>query len=186
MDKSSSFWKNYGYLFAAIPWVFFAVFYGSETMSKTSASLGALLLIGILNLKELKKGFILPWGTAVFFFLLALNDAFNLWPWADEHLFILINGALAAIIIFSMIIKKPFTLQYAKEQFPSQFWHEARFIKINWTLTGIWAILMSIMAVASTWIAWQSLPIFYNYYVSGPCMIIGVICNRVIPAHAGH
>lgn len=118
-------------LTAFIPWIFFSIFYKNHGPASIWVSLFSALLIIILNGKELRKGFVLPLGSILFFVLLAINNAFSLWPLARTHTFQVVNSALAAIVLISMAIGRPFTLQYAQEETPPEKWTHPLFIKIN-------------------------------------------------------
>lgn len=170
-------------LTAFIPWIFFSVFYGTTPSSMFFASAGALLLMVILNFRELKKGFILPWGSVIFFAFLAINDRFVHWKWAESHAFLLINSALAVIVLFSMVIGKPFTIQYAKEEVEPQYWDSPTFLKVNWILTSIWAILMIVMALPSYFLTQEQIlkSWFWNYGLTILCILIGLQCNKIVP-----
>src|ERR1700722_19494183 len=100
---------------AFIPWIFFAVFYGNTKQSILMGSIGSLILMGVFNFRELVRGFILPWGSVILFVFLAVNGLFDFVKISPIGSFRLINSALAVIVIFSLLIGKPFTLQYARE-----------------------------------------------------------------------
>lgn len=170
-------------LAAFIPWIFFSAFYGTTARSMLIASLGACALTLLLNFKELKKGFILPWGSLIFFCFLAINDSFISWKWVESHAFLLVNSALAAIVCFSLIIGKPFTLQYAREQVEPKHWQSPTFLKINWILTSIWAVLMIIMAIPSYFLTQKQIlnSWFWNYGLTILCIVVGIQCNKIIP-----
>ncbi len=150
-------------------------------------SIGSIILMGFLNFRELKKGFVMPWGSVIVFTVLALNDRFMFSKWMENNNFILTNSAPAAIMWFSMIINKPFTLQYAREEVERSRWDHPIFLKINWVLTCIWAVLMTIMAlprffftkdqISSSW--------FLDYGLAILCVLIGFTCNKTIPKMFG-
>lgn len=175
------------HLFTAfLPWIFFSIFNNSRLFPNPLfwASLGALLLVLLCNFKELKKGFVMPLGSVIFFAFFALNDLLRFSPWAENHSFLLINSGLAIIVCFSMVIGKPFTLQYAREKVDKSLWNRPIFLKVNWILTTIWAILMIIMALPSYFLAQDQLSSswFWNYGLSIICIVIGLECNKIIPA----
>lgn len=60
-----------------------------------------------------------------------------------------INGGLALIAIGSMLVRRPFTLQYAREQVPPEFWNSPVFIKTNYRITGVWSAAFVVQALAS-------------------------------------
>jgi hypothetical protein len=55
--------------------------------------------------------------------------------WAGE----MTNIVLALFVIATIIVRRPFTLPYAKEQAPEEFWDTALFWRINYVLSGVWA-----------------------------------------------
>jgi signal transduction histidine kinase len=174
-----------GYLFASfIPWIFFSIFYTPGADSSALVSLIALFGIVYLGYHELRKGFVLPWGEALFFAFSALNGWLHFWPWAEVHAYLLVNSALAFIVLFSMLIGQPFTLQYAREKVSPEYWNAPLFLKINWVLTSIWAVLMITLALPSYFLSQAEIQShwFYNYGLSVLCVFIGIQCNHLIPA----
>jgi len=181
LEKLLSF-KNHT-LAAFIPWIFFGIFYSNNGHAILFSSLGALVLMGLFNFKELAKGFILPWGSVILFAFLALNEWSGLIAFSDIGTYRLINSALAVIVIFSMIVGKPFTLQYAREEVDSSHWHSPIFIKINWILTVIWAVLMVIMALPSYLLSYEQIhqSWFWTYGLMIVCIVVGIQCNKRLP-----
>jgi carotenoid cleavage dioxygenase len=167
-----------------IPWIFFSLVYqpSSPTMILVS-SIGSIILMGLLNFKEIQKGFVLPWGSLLFFAFSALNGAFGFWVWGETYAYLLVNSALAAIVLLSMVLGKPFTLQYAREQVDKSKWNHPIFIKINWILTGIWALLLIVMAIPSYVLTQEQIDSswFWNYGLSILCIVVGLRCNKTLP-----
>ena len=87
------------------------------------------------------------------------------------------------IVIVSMLLKKPFTIQYSKEQTPPEHWNSPLFLKINWILTSVWAVLMIIMALPSYLFSQSYIQdsFFYNYGLSVLCIVLGIRCNKTLP-----
>lgn len=166
-----------------IPWIFFGIFYSNDKEMIIISSLGALILMVLLNFIELKKGFILPWGSVILFSLLAINGLWQFVELTPIETSRLINSALAVIVIFSLIICKPFTLQYARESVDSKHWNNSNFIRINWILTAIWAFLMIIMALPSYFLTYDQIHAswFWNYGLMIVCIMIGIRCNKTLP-----
>ncbi|TSD97398.1 hypothetical protein FOS14_14730 [Skermania sp. ID1734] len=63
--------------------------------------------------------------------------------WAGE----LTNIALAVFAFGSMLVRVPFTLQYAKEQAPQEVWDSPLFLRVNYMITGAWALAFAFCAV---------------------------------------
>jgi hypothetical protein len=63
--------------------------------------------------------------------------------WAGE----LTNIVLAAFVLATIAIGKPFTLPYAKKQAPEEYWDTPLFRKINYVISGVWAASFTFSAV---------------------------------------
>lgn len=59
-----------------------------------------------------------------------------------------VDGSLTFLILASLAMRAPFTLQYAREQVPSDFWATPLFLRANYMLTAIWGIAFAITAIA--------------------------------------
>jgi hypothetical protein len=63
--------------------------------------------------------------------------------WAGE----MTNIVLAVFVIATIVIRKPFTLAYAKRQAPEEFWDTPLFRRINYMISGVWAGAFAFSAV---------------------------------------
>jgi hypothetical protein len=59
-----------------------------------------------------------------------------------------VDGGLLLIILLSMLVRRPFTLQYAREQVSAVVQGSPTFIKTNYIITSIWALAMAILVIA--------------------------------------
>ena len=59
-----------------------------------------------------------------------------------------IAAALLALIAFFSLLFEPFTVQYARESVPRQFWSSPRFQRLNRQLTLMWALVFTAMVPA--------------------------------------
>ncbi len=59
-----------------------------------------------------------------------------------------VDIGLLAVILISMAVRHPFTLQYAREQVPKEYWTSALFIRTNYAITAGWAVVFLVMIVA--------------------------------------
>ena len=48
----------------------------------------------------------------------------------------------------SILIRQPFTLQYAKEDAPPEIWDEPHFLRVNYVITWVWAAAFAIEAAS--------------------------------------
>lgn len=127
-------------LLSFAPWIVYNFLIGNTLLSKKIAIIVALFLTIVLNVKKLKKGFILELGTLIFFILLGVWIFILPNSEVVKYMSIITNPALATIIIFSLIVRKPFTLQYAQKNTPSFLWNTKAFLKVNDTITIAWAL----------------------------------------------
>ena len=124
-----------------LPWILYFVFVGPTQHQLTVAISIAAITAIFFELNGLKKGFILSWGTLLFFIFLFIAVVIFHHVWIAQHEWVFSNGTLALIAFGSLAIGKPFTLQYAKEQVTEEKWHHPLFIKINVILTSMWGIV---------------------------------------------
>ncbi len=87
-------------------------------------------------------------GTIVFVILLLLtfltNDVF-LERWLQP----LTNGGLFLIALVSILIGKPFTLQYAREHAPPEVVETPDFFQVNLLITWVWVSAFAVMTASS-------------------------------------
>lgn len=62
--------------------------------------------------------------------------------WAGE----LSNGAIALIAVLSLLVHRPFTLQYARETTEREYWTTPLFLRINYVITAAWAAVFAAIA----------------------------------------
>jgi hypothetical protein len=64
--------------------------------------------------------------------------------WAGE----LSNVALVLIAVGSMLVHRPFTLEYAREEVSPELWDNPVFIRTNYVITGFWAGAFVVAAIS--------------------------------------
>lgn len=63
--------------------------------------------------------------------------------WAAE----LSNVAIAVIAAMSLALRHPFTLQYARETTPKEYWTSPLFLRINYVITAVWSVVFALIAL---------------------------------------
>ncbi|MFJ9471645.1 hypothetical protein [Streptomyces caniferus] len=71
--------------------------------------------------------------------------------WLENYSGEVSNIALLAISLGSMAVGVPFTLQYAREQVPREFWDDPRFLRTNYCITGVWGAAFGVAAIAGAY-----------------------------------
>ena len=144
-------------LLGFLPWIVFGAVSGPSLWRLNAAIIVALALVLVMGYKQLAKGFILTWGSLLFFGsnLVMVVLCRNLW--VINNLDILAKGALAAIAWLSIFMGKPFVLQYARETVPPERQASSVFYRTCRTLAVIWGVVFLIatgMSVAETYGWW--------------------------------
>ncbi|GLQ52599.1 hypothetical protein ACFFJT_14585 [Dyella flava] len=61
---------------------------------------------------------------------------------------IVVDSGLLLIVLLTIMIGKPFTLEYAKESVPPSLWADARFIRGNVVISAAWAVALFVAVLA--------------------------------------
>ena len=115
----------------------------------TAAALVSAILLLRDAMSPERKMKILEVGTFILFAGLAAyattEDA-NDWRIATVRLYV--DGGLLLIVLISLLMRRPFTLQYAREQTPERVRNTPAFVRANYVITGAWAAAFAVMVVA--------------------------------------
>jgi hypothetical protein len=84
-----------------------------------------------------KKPQILEIGTAILFGGLALYAVLGGPVWSIVGARLRVDAGLLLIVLTTLLVGKPFTLQYAREQVPQHLWETPQFIRSNYVITGV-------------------------------------------------
>jgi hypothetical protein len=142
--------------FAGIaPWVLMAVVSGPGRFEEAaSAALGLALLTLWVGSRRGVPVHLLEVFTVVYFGVLAIlgllaSEGTIEWLelWAGE----LSNIALAAFAIVTLLIRRPFTLAYAKDTTPREHWDSPLFLRINYVISAVWAGAFLVSAVVGAY-----------------------------------
>ena len=171
-------------LLGFLPWIVFGVISGPSLWRLNAAIIAALALVPVLGYKQLAKGFILTWGSLVFFAVLLVMVVLFKNLWVINNLDILAKGTLAAITWLSIFLGKPFVLQYARETVPPERQASPVFYRTCRNLAVIWGVVFLIatgMSVAKT-TAWWVDGLGYQA-VSLGLIVLGLWLNHWYPQY---
>jgi hypothetical protein len=87
-------------------------------------------------------------GTILLFGGLALYAVLGRASWYVIGVRLCVDAGLLVIVLVSIAIGRPFTLQYAKERVAPEFWTSPEFIRTNYVITAIWALAFAVMVIA--------------------------------------
>lgn len=132
-------------LVSFVPWIVYWILCGIGNVMGIVISFAISLLLVIPQI--CKRDFNLMDFTSVLYFGIASVGTFifNLNVFVERSGF-LGYFALSLMAISSLIIKRPYTLQVSKRDYPEIYWKEKSFLAINSIITGIWAIIFVVNA----------------------------------------
>jgi hypothetical protein len=125
------------------PWILMAVINGPGRFEEAASVALALALLTLwVGVRRGVPVHLLEAFTVAYFAVLAVlglvaSDRVIEWLqlWAGE----LSNIALAAFAIVTQLIRRPFTLAYAKDTTPKEHWDNPIFLRINYVISTVWA-----------------------------------------------
>jgi Phytoene dehydrogenase and related proteins len=133
-------------LFSFVPWIIYWIICG---MGDRSGVVIALVISFLLVIPQMhRRNFNIMDLTSLFYFSVATIATFIL----GSNIFVEKSGflgylSLSLMAFISIAIKRPYTLQVAKRDYPEIYWREKSFLKINNMITGIWAAIFMLNAV---------------------------------------
>ena len=136
-------------LFAFAPYI---AFFLVMQLVSVDAGLWAALAVAVLNAGRdwARSGSakVLELGTVLLFAALATFTSLEHWMWTVMTVRLAVDTGLLAIVLVSLAIGRPFTLQYARERVPEQYWHSPLFLTVNRRITWAWAGAFAALVVA--------------------------------------
>ncbi len=137
------------FMLGFMPWILFLFFSGQTFVSLERSILIGLLASLIFGFNELRRGFLLQWGTLFFFILCAITVNCLKWVFVAKSMGIISNGFLALVIWWTILSGKPFTLQYARAELPKERWNEPALLLSCRLLAIVWALLLTFLALVA-------------------------------------
>src|SRR3712207_243570 len=90
---------------------------------------------------------ILEVGNLALFVALALFTMVTHWEWTLMAVQLVVDTGLLIIILASLALGRPFTIQYARERVSQQYWDTPQFLAVSRTITWVWAAAFAVMVV---------------------------------------
>jgi len=139
-----------GILLAFAPFISFAVIdrlIGSNEGLIAGAAV-SLVLIARDALTPGRAAKILEVGTAILFCALALYALIAHPAWSVIGVRLFVDAGLLLIVLASIALGRPFTLQYAREQVSAELQTSPVFLRTNYIISGAWAAAFAVMVAA--------------------------------------
>lgn len=139
-----------GILLAFAPFIAFAVV-DRLVGSTEGLMVGALVSLALIARDVFAPGRtpkILEIGTAALFGVLAIYALLGNPNWSVIGVRLCVDAGLLAIVLVTMMIGRPFTLQYAREQVAPEHHSSPEFVRTNYVITTVWALAFAVMVAA--------------------------------------
>jgi hypothetical protein len=139
-----------GILLAFAPFIVFAAIdrLAGSTGGLVAGAVVALALLLRDRLTPGRRAKMLDIGTAILFAGLALYALLARPTWSVIGVRLCVDAGLLLIVLASLAARRPFTLQYAREQVPQSDWDNPEFIRANYVISGVWALAFAILIAA--------------------------------------
>jgi hypothetical protein len=137
-----------GILLGFTPFILFSLLTGLSVSLALWAAFAAAFVIGIRDFLHDKTLRILDVGSLALFALLAIYAGFIQPSLTVPAVRMIADIGLFFPAVISILMRNPFTLQYAREETPSEMWASAQFVRANYVLAAIWALAFAVMATA--------------------------------------
>src|SRR5882757_11034073 len=133
------------------PWVLFSLFATPGRYEEAvCAALGlTLLMLWVGSRRGISVHSLEVFGV-VFFAILAvvgLTATAGTIRWLELWAGELTNVALALFACATLLARRPFTVAYAKERAPQEYWDSALFLHINYAISAVWAAAFTVSAI---------------------------------------
>lgn len=135
-----------------VPWVALYVLEGPGRTTSACAIALAMSCVGLALVKVRGTEVRLLSCIDVFaftgFLIGSLVAAPSTVSWFEDWFSTAGNLFLFAVVSVTLVIRRPFTLPYAKEQTEPEFWDTPAFLRVNDVVTAMWALAFLVGAVA--------------------------------------
>lgn len=155
-----------------------------------AAAITAIVLLfrSWLLLHESPK--LLDIGTIVLFAGLAAYSAVTQAQWSIAIVRLCVDLGLLLIVLLSLAVRRPFTLQYARESIvknvrAESIWTQPGFIRTNYVITAVWALAFTLMVAADCLMLYlPSLPVKVSVGITILALVGAIRFTSWYPAQA--
>ena len=132
---------------AFAPWISFKIIISLPVMTQVVMIKAGIVIAAAICAYQawigLHRGALL-WGGLLFFGFALITVPLMNNVWVMQHLGVLSHGTLASFTWASILLKKPFTLEYAKQRVEPSVWTQPSFIRKNNIITAVWGCAFTV------------------------------------------
>ncbi|GGL94359.1 hypothetical protein [Nakamurella endophytica] len=135
-----------------LPWIVLAVLEGPGRLPWAAGAALALsvvfLVLDVVRGRTVKILAVVDVVAFTAFLVLVLAAPPATQRWLETWFGEISNLILVVVVVASMIARVPFTIQYAREQTDPSAWRTPLFLRINYVITGAWALAFAVSSAA--------------------------------------
>ncbi len=139
-------------LLGFLPWIAMSQLIGDGRFvlaCVVALSLSVLfVLTDLVRGRSLKLLGALDVGFFAAFLVIGLCVSTGTLHWLERWFNELSNIVLVVVVVASLVCRAPFTLPYAREEVPRERWDDPLFLRVNYIVTGAWAVAFVVAAAA--------------------------------------
>ena len=135
-------------IFGFAPFIVFSILTQLSLNIALWLAFATAFAISIRDFVETQALKLLDAGSLALFGLMALYTGFIQQDLNFGQVRLIVDLGLLLLIAGSLVKRKPFSLQYARETTPQELWSEPQFLRTNYKITMVWALAFIIMTVA--------------------------------------
>lgn len=171
-----------------IPWIVFSVVAGPSTwMWAAVTALACSVILSVPNWRLSRSISVLDAAGLLFFgvlvVLVLVLDRATLQP-IEDRAQLLSSIVIAVVALGSLVVGRPFTEYYARQQTPRESWDSPAFKQINRVLTAVWGLVFVVNALCDVAVAsWGASPDVFNWVVPIVAIVAAVRFTGWYPDH---
>ncbi len=179
-----------GILIGFSPFIVFSLLTSVSLSLALWAAFAAAFVVTIRDFVASPTVRVLDGGSMILFGLLAIFAGFVAPGLSIQAMRLIVDSGLFAIAATTIAIRNPFTLQYAKEQVPQEFWGTPLFLRTNYVISSVWVAAFAVMMAADAAVTFnRALPLSLDVAAGLAAMGCAIIFTVRYPAwaraHAG-
>ena len=125
---------------------------------------------------------LLELGSLILFGGLAIYSAVRGPSWSIVGVRLAVDVGLLIIIVASLALRRPFTLQYAREQVPREVWAHPLFTRVNYLITAVWALALVVIVSADLiFVYLPQIPFLYGIVGTAAALIAATLFSTLYP-----
>jgi len=173
-----------GILLGFAPFIVFAVLAGLSTDLALWMALAVAFVIAIRDFAHTRLLRVLDMGSVALFGLLALYTGFVQPSLSIQGVRLVVDGGLMIIALVSILIGNPFTLDYAREQVPEEFWQTPLFLRTNYIVAAVWVLAFGAMTAADAFATFNArFPLTLDIAASLAALALAIVFTTRYPAY---